>query len=212
MGGTHTRQRWIARRHNEVAIEAPHSLLRQDTDETFAVASYATAATAAVMFKVAPANRGQPPCPKPSVILPDGMFWKLEEEINLDVPDDNCMCGIYAVSEVTASMSVDDWGVVGTVSIWGRTRQAQRGVRGQYGYPRELWAHPRIAATVTEKYGVPVHTDRLFLGGQWVKATPALLGRIEFDHLSEEKAVEQRAKNKLKKKRRRRRWTRIFHS
>jgi len=94
-----------------------------------------------------------------------------------DAPEASCWCGIHAFGdEATALRTMADLGqeldgpvVVGTVRLWGRVVECTAGLRGQYGYPAELWV-PHLAARararpVAERlaaalgrYGVPVHT------------------------------------------------------
>lgn len=90
-------------------------------------------------------------------------------------PEAGCWCGIHAfLDEDLALRTMVDLGseldgpvVVGVVRLWGRVVECTAGLRGQYGYPGELWipyvaSRPRAAvvaervAAALEPYGVPV--------------------------------------------------------
>jgi hypothetical protein len=84
-------------------------------------------------------------------------------------PQAGCSCGIHAAAsyELLEELGfVDRTGhavAVGSVALWGRVVQAERGWRAQQAYPREVWL-PRpiahLAARLAAAYDVPVHIRR----------------------------------------------------
>lgn len=99
-------------------------------------------------------------------------------------PSVDCCCGIYAVASAAlaaAYLTSEQRGgartvhrVIGTVSLWGRVVEAERGWRSEHAYPASLlvpagrlarllaaalWPYrlsPRTIARELELYGVPV--------------------------------------------------------
>jgi hypothetical protein len=62
-----------------------------------------------------------------------------------DVPDPECSCGIYAVVSPDALGTVRGGvSVVGSIALWGRVVEHDRGYRGQLAYPQRL----RLVCTV----------------------------------------------------------------
>jgi hypothetical protein len=57
----------------------------------------------------------------------------------------NCHCGFWGFKSVEEMLHVlqihdyHDFGVLGTVSLWGRVIETEHGFRAQYAYPKELW-------------------------------------------------------------------------
>ena len=102
-------------------------------------------------------------------------------------PDEGCACGIYALREVTDAaryarrpLAVLDR-VLGSVLLWGRIIECERGWRASHAYPQQLLLPARAAtgevsrdldeiAAALSVYGVPV----LPLVGDpsWVCASP----------------------------------------
>ena len=93
-----------------------------------------------------------------------------------EAPEPGCWCGIHAFADDGEALrtlaglgrELDGPVVIGTVRLWGRVVQCTRGLRGQHGYPGELWvpypaARPGAAAAADRLchalggYGVPVH-------------------------------------------------------
>jgi len=79
----------------------------------------------------------------------------------------NHSCGVYGVTDVarlTPYTSYDR--VIGTVSMWGDTVEADKGFRSQYAYPLELWVpcrpedldvRTRFAEWLAEEWQLEVH-------------------------------------------------------
>lgn len=99
----------------------------------------------------------------------------------LIVPHDGCTCGVYAVKhefgmQFGADVKAHVWG---TVKLWGKVVDGERGYRAEYAYPADLvliWDRmmwdgsttrgmPRdkaeqLRAMIQENYGVPVRLGR----------------------------------------------------
>jgi hypothetical protein len=70
-------------------------------------------------------------------------------------PARSCACGIYAARDPEEALSYIDgrsWGdvlsvhrVIGTVSLWGRVVECERGWRASYAYPRTIFVPPTRA-------------------------------------------------------------------
>ncbi len=54
------------------------------------------------------------------------------------IPDAACTCGLHAVMEPDALRWTRDPVVVGTVALWGRVVEHERGYRAEFGYPQRL--------------------------------------------------------------------------
>jgi len=105
-------------------------------------------------------------------------------------PARRCRCGIYAAKEPEDAASylegrswadaLSDQRVIGTVSLWGRVVECERGWRASHAYPKMIYVPParsrswlraerpqEVALALTD-YGVPVDlldTDARDLGG-----------------------------------------------
>jgi hypothetical protein len=57
------------------------------------------------------------------------------------VPGENCSCGIYAANTIEHAMQYFQGTacVIGTVYLWGKVIEGDRGWRAQYAYPKELY-------------------------------------------------------------------------
>lgn len=54
------------------------------------------------------------------------------------VPHLTCTCGLYAVNDPDRLRQSRDPAVLGTVALWGRVVQHERGFRAEFGYPQRL--------------------------------------------------------------------------
>ncbi len=108
----------------------------------------------------------------------------------------SCSCGVYAfkdprdaftyllsVRDRLLEMSVDT--ALGSVSLWGKVVECERGYRAQYAYPHHIYlpvtAHHQVADVISE-FGVPVGVHAALCGkeaesamlagrsGRWGKA------------------------------------------
>lgn len=90
-----------------------------------------------------------------------------------DVPKDGCSCGIYAarMTEPKSAFRYFRGGVViGTVSLWGKLIEGEKGYRAEFGYPQHLYLLKGVeyragdayldagslAQCLNLRYGVPV--------------------------------------------------------
>jgi hypothetical protein len=99
------------------------------------------------------------PTEKPKTQLPAGMSWSWEEQPH-EIASNDCRCGIYVVDNVRAcgSYLTDDC-ILAEVCLWGRVVPGSEGSRGQYAYPRQLFAPDTladVATMVATLYGVPI--------------------------------------------------------
>lgn len=99
------------------------------------------------------------PTEKPKTQLPAGMSWSWEEQPH-EIASNDCRCGIYVVDNVrSAGTYLSDNCILAEVCLWGRVVPGSEGSRGQYAYPRQLFAPDTLAdvATLTAQlYGVPI--------------------------------------------------------
>lgn len=81
--------------------------------------------------------------PQPRRSMISGAYGGLGEvvdEIEHEVPDPSCSCGIYAASTLLPVWPyVDDAVVVGRVALWGRVVEHAQGWRAQFAYPQALF-------------------------------------------------------------------------
>jgi hypothetical protein len=80
-------------------------------------------------------------------------------------PVAGCTCGVHAAASYDLLDElgfVDDSGhaiALGTVSLWGRVVETERGWRAERAYPRQVWLPPaigRFAAGLARAYRIPV--------------------------------------------------------
>jgi hypothetical protein len=55
-----------------------------------------------------------------------------------DVPAEGCLCGLHATTDEARLRRTRSPGVVGTVAMWGRVVEHERGYRAEMGYPQRL--------------------------------------------------------------------------
>jgi hypothetical protein len=55
-----------------------------------------------------------------------------------EVPGIECLCGLHATTDEARLRRTRSPGVVGTVAMWGRIVQHERGYRAEMGYPQRL--------------------------------------------------------------------------
>jgi hypothetical protein len=55
-----------------------------------------------------------------------------------EVPGADCLCGLHATTDEARLRRTRSPGVVGTVAMWGRIVQHERGYRAEMGYPQRL--------------------------------------------------------------------------
>jgi hypothetical protein len=125
------------------------------------VAGGATFATSAVV-SVGTGTSGSmmvSPSEKPKTQLPAGMSWSWEEQPH-EIASNDCSCGIYVVDNVRAAGTyLSDDCILAEVCLWGRVVPGSEGSRGQYAYPRQLFAPDTladVATLVAQLYGVPI--------------------------------------------------------
>ena len=53
-------------------------------------------------------------------------------------PVEDCTCGLYAVEEPDLLRAARDPAVIGTVDLWGRVLEHERGYRAEFAYPQRL--------------------------------------------------------------------------
>lgn len=96
---------------------------------------------------------------KPKTALPVGMSWSWEAQPH-EIASNDCRCGIYVVDNVRAAGSyISDNCILAEVCLWGRVVPGSDGARGQYAYPRQLFAPDTltdVATMVAQLYGVPI--------------------------------------------------------
>lgn len=89
----------------------------------------------------------------PPVQLPEGWGYELEE-VPMEVPDEYCRCGIYALKDkaelLRSPYLVSGKAAIGAVSLWGKVIPADKGYRAQYAYPLFLYTDEALL-----DYGVP---------------------------------------------------------
>jgi hypothetical protein len=51
---------------------------------------------------------------------------------------EGCTCGLYAVEEPELLRAARDPAVIGTVDMWGRVMEHERGYRAEFAYPQRL--------------------------------------------------------------------------
>lgn len=106
------------------------------------------------------------------ISLNDGVPWTPGDEAIArcrvswwhDGPLPRCSCGLYACQSRPRGFPPPGQ-VYGTVSLWGRVIEHERGYRSARAYPRELWlvddfrcgVPAQRALEVLRRYGVPVH-------------------------------------------------------
>jgi hypothetical protein len=93
-----------------------------------------------------------------------------------EAPDEGCECGIYAACTPDLALSYLDrhallgwarWPLIGRVALWGRVIECERGWRGTFAYPTQLYLlraalsrrrgpDARALAGQLAVYGVPV--------------------------------------------------------
>ena len=98
-------------------------------------------------------------CPEPSTVaLPPLYGFELVTSTHA-APEENCTCGIYAVS--TEALLPSGAYIRGKVKLWGKIIPGTTGLRAEYGYPSELHVPPTLIDDPGLKaYGVPlVATD-----------------------------------------------------
>lgn len=99
------------------------------------------------------------PAEKPKTQLPAGMSWSWEPQPH-EIASNDCRCGIYVVNNVRSAgtyLSADC--ILAEVCLWGRVVPGSEGARGQYAYPRQLFAPDTladVATMVAQLYGVPI--------------------------------------------------------
>ena len=99
------------------------------------------------------------PSEKPKTQLPVGMSWSWEPQPH-EIASNDCRCGIYVVNNVRSAgtyLSADC--ILAEVCLWGRVVPGSEGARGQYAYPRQLFAPDTltdVATMVAKLYGVPI--------------------------------------------------------
>lgn len=98
--------------------------------------------------------------PKPPPIeLPDNYDWYYVRQVH-ESPHDDCSCGIYAVDSPSACEQYRrEDNLLIEVALWGRVVIASKGARGQYAYPKSIWAEAKnlkLAQRMAGLYGVPV--------------------------------------------------------
>lgn len=120
--------------------------------------------------KMRPITFGTLP-PMPRKPPREGYTWfpqPEEVEVKHEVVDPICSCGIYAVKHPSQCWEyLKQNTVLAQVAVWGKTRRATHGVRGQYAYPQKLITREKLAeraALAGELYGVPVEiNDKMFV-------------------------------------------------
>jgi len=55
-----------------------------------------------------------------------------------EVPGEGCLCGLHATTDQARLRRTRSPGVAGTVAMWGRVVQHERGYRAEMGYPQRL--------------------------------------------------------------------------
>ena len=87
------------------------------------------------------------------------MSWSWEEQPH-EIASNDCRCGIYVVDNVRAAGTyLSDDCILAEVCLWGRVVPGSDGSRGQYAYPRQLFAPDTltdVATLVANLYGVPI--------------------------------------------------------
>lgn len=59
-------------------------------------------------------------------------------------PNENCLCGINFYRKGSGPEMFDNFCLIGEVYVWGKVVMAERGGRGQFGYPKSIvaWGDP----------------------------------------------------------------------
>ncbi len=75
-------------------------------------------------------------------------------------PNEKCGCGIYAHKtqgqvESFVDTPREDY-AIGSVYLWGKVIEHERGWRSQYAYPKEIWCLNPEHAKALSRYGVPM--------------------------------------------------------
>lgn len=82
------------------------------------------------------------------------------------IPGFQCSCGVYACTdprEVEHLFNRRDNNIacIGTVNLWGRVVECEKGFRAQYAYPRELFTHEHFVPYL-KAYGISVMSIKYF--------------------------------------------------
>jgi hypothetical protein len=94
-------------------------------------------------------------------------------------PDVGCTCGLHALVEPEALRWTRDPVVVGTVALWGRVVEHERGYRAEFGYPQRLRLVCRLCFWRRDLAGsVPDVAVRVRGGG----VLPLCLAHLELAH------------------------------
>lgn len=100
----------------------------------------------------------EPPEP-PALVLPQGMVWSWEE-VPHEIASNNCRCGIYVVNDPRQCQSyLNQNCLLAEICLWGRVVPGSEGARGEFAYPRQLFAPDTltdVATMVAQLYGVPI--------------------------------------------------------
>lgn len=76
-----------------------------------------------------------------------------------EAPWQTCSCGIWAVRDRETAEGVGPE-VIGSVYLWGRVLEFEKGYRAQYAYPKELVAPDQETADdLARTYGIPTSVD-----------------------------------------------------
>jgi hypothetical protein len=79
-------------------------------------------------------------------------------------PDPSCTCGLYAFKSKTVLRSPKTWfPVIGTVSMWGRIVEHERGWRAEHAYPDRLRLVCGECLRTGVGTGLPVTAGRSFM-------------------------------------------------
>lgn len=99
----------------------------------------------------------------PDIWVPSGYSLRLgQREVTFPpyhghAPDENCSCGVYALSTLEELLCHYPTDVVGEIYLWGKVVVGTSGYRAQYAYPKALyWRGRGEPPEYLSEYGVPV--------------------------------------------------------
>jgi hypothetical protein len=90
--------------------------------------------------------RASAPAPVLLPVIAGGGPWPAREPARArcrrhrrhEVPGADCLCGLHATTDEARLRRTRSPGVLGTVAMWGRVVQHERGYRAEMGYPQRL--------------------------------------------------------------------------
>ena len=133
----------------------------------------------------------------PKTSLPEGYEWYWVEVPHEPASNERCACGIHVVSDPKHCEHYRrDNSLLVEVALWGNVTIASHGARGQFAYPKAIYATKKdvaIARRLGEAYGVPVITEDSTDENAAADAVKAALDAIE-QPVSRSRGEQQRSK------------------